>query len=61
MSLFNPEENTAICMYGPPEYFESQPAEDFPTEFTEEESFFDKIVVFIKKIFVFIKGLFVKE
>lgn len=60
MSVFRPEENTAICMYGPPEYFESLTDEEnsVPTELTEEPSFFEKIVQAIKKLLDFIKGLF---
>ena len=60
MTIFNPEENTAICMYGPPEYFESLTDTDTdaaPVE-AEDETFFGKIIAAIKKLFDFIKGLF---
>ena len=60
MVIFDPEENTAICMYGPPEYFESltDPSGDATPIEVEEETFFGKIVAAIKKLIDFLKGLF---
>ncbi len=63
MTVFNPEENTMICMYGPPG-FTVDPAETSPYQESEleieEETFFSKIVNLFKKFFEFIKNLFVK-
>ena len=58
MTIFNPEENTAICMYGPPEYFESRTDSDATPAETEDETFFGKIIAALKKLFDFLKGLF---
>ncbi|MBQ6065947.1 MAG: hypothetical protein IJK89_03920 [Clostridia bacterium] len=58
MTVFDPEENTAICMYGPPEYFESPTDGGLTSAETEKESFFGKIISAIKKLIDFLKGLF---
>ena len=60
MTIFDPEENTAICMYGPPEYF-TDPSEinsDVTPIDAEDETFFGKLIAALKKLFDFIKGLF---
>ena len=59
MFEFLPEENTAICMYGPPEYFsDDETAIDYTPVETEDETFFGKIVAALRKLIDFIKGLF---
>ena len=58
MSAFTPEQNTMICMYGPPGSFDDPERIEIDPAPAEAESFFDKIVSFFKRIFDFIKGLF---
>ena len=63
MTIFDPEQNTAIAMYGPPGYVDDTTRIDIelePTPFVEE-SFFDKIAALFKKVLDFIKGLFVRN
>ena len=60
MTIFDPAENTVVCMYGPPEYFESltDTGSDAAPAETEDETFFGKIIAALKKLIDFIKGLF---
>ena len=64
MSVFKPEENTMICMYGPPGWTTSDPPEPIPGEDPaaepEEETFLGKIIAFFQKIIDFIRNLLLK-
>ena len=59
MNAFLPDENTMVCMYGPPEYFEDlSTAQEQPTEQPARQSFFERIAEMFQKLISFIKGLF---
>ena len=61
MDVFDPADNTMVCVYGPPEYFENgetQPDENGTV--IEKQSFLSRLIGLLKKLFEAIKGLFVK-
>ena len=58
MSVFNPEDNTVVCLYGPPGAFDDPDAPVIEPAPAEETSFFGKIAALFRRIFDFIRNLF---
>ena len=57
--LFTPEDNTMVCVYGPPEYFDDPSSEHSGnSDESEKGSFLDKIIALFRKLIDFLKGLF---
>ncbi len=59
MHDFFPEDNTMVCAYGPPEYFDDPISDnnDNAAE-AEKESFLTKLIGLFRKLLDFLKGLF---
>ena len=59
MINFDPSDNTMVAAYGPPEYFEPDPAEESTEgENTGSDSVIGKILALLQKLIDFIKNLF---
>lgn len=59
MNDFIPEENTMVCVYGPPEYFEDPTSgNNGDADEPEKNSFLTWLTGLFRKLLDFLKGLF---
>lgn len=59
MNEFFPEENTMVCVYGPPEYFDAPTSDNnYGSDEPEKDSFLTWLSGLFRKLLDFLKGLF---
>ena len=58
MNEFFPEDNTMVCVYGPPEYFEDPTTGSGDADEPEKNTFLTWLAGLFRRLLDFLKGLF---